>query len=566
MGFGVRLMGISIRSKIVLLCILPVLVFALMISGLSVHLLTRAADEQVKDTRALLIAARKSSLEHSVQVAQSAIASIYEASAVGDMAARDKAVAILRRLTYGTDGYYFGYDGDSTRVFWADKDFKIGESFKSFKDPDGVYVINELVRVAREGSHFQNYAFPVPNSDKIVQKIGYSVFLAKWNLMIGTAVNFDDIEAEVMQISGELRARSRSLISLILGLSAVAFILLAVIAASLVKHLLMPLLDLRRKLDEIAQGEGDLTQRLPILRSDELGQLATSFNSFLRKIHGLVSHVVGVTQQLNTLVTDVSTQAQRSEVAMNLQRQETDQIAAAVNEMSAAASEVSSSAQGAYRAASDAELEGKHASLIVGANMESIHLLVGNLEASGDSLSMLQQEVQAIAGVVGVIRSIADQTNLLALNAAIEAARAGEAGRGFAVVADEVRALANRTQSSTQDIRAMISRLEDGTAMTVSTMKLSSDAGGHSREQAVKASASLQTIAKLAGSITEMNTHIVSAAAEQTAVSEEVNRSIQHIAAAIDDVARDTRLGALAASQLAEVSRDLNSAVNQFRI
>lgn len=559
-------MGVSIRSKIVLLCIVPVLLFALIISGLAVHLLTQAVDEQVRDTRALLIAARKSNLEHSVQIAQSAIESIYETSAPGDMVAREKAVSVLRHLTYGSDGYFFGYDADSVRVFWADKDFKIGENFKDFKDPDGVYVINELIRVARNNTHFQNYAFPVPNSDKVVQKIGYSVFLPKWDLMIGTAVNFDDIEAEVMQISGELTARSRSLITLILELSAVAFVLLAVVSASQVKRLLMPLLDLRRKLDEIAQGGGDLTQRLPNLRSDELGQLAASFNSFLDKIHALVSYVVGVTLQLNALVTDVSAQAQRSEVAMNMQRQETDQIAAAVNEMSTAAAEVSHSAQGAYRAARDAEYEGEAASKTVSASMDSIHLLVANLETSGNSLGMLQREVQAISGVVGVIRSIADQTNLLALNAAIEAARAGEAGRGFAVVADEVRALANRTQASTQDIHAMIAKLEEGTAITVSAMKISSQAGGNSKEQAVRAAASLQTITKLAGTITEMNTHIASAAAEQTAVSEEVNKSIQHIAAAIDTVARDTRLGALTAGNLAEVSRDLTSAINQFRI
>jgi methyl-accepting chemotaxis protein len=559
-------MTLSIRSKVILLCVAPALLLAFMITALAVTLLQATADEQARDTRATLIATRKTALEHAVQVAQSAIAPIYATSAPGDLGARDKAIAILKQLHYSTDGYYFGYDTDSVRVFWADKDLKIGESFKDFRDPDGVFVINELVRVARDGSHFQTYRFALPNSDKVVPKLGYAMYLDKWKLMIGTAANLDDIEAQVAQITDELRQRRSELVMQILALSIAASIVLALIAAWQVKRLFRPLLQLRLQLESIASGDGDLTRRLPAVSHDELGQLAHSFNRFAAKIQGLVGNVAAMGQRLTALVAHVTDQAQRSEQAMALQRQETDQVAAAINQMSAAASQVAQHARQAAHAANQAQHEGACAGEIVNASVDSVNVLVDNLKTSGVSLTRLQSEVGAIAGVLAVIRSIADQTNLLALNAAIEAARAGEAGRGFAVVADEVRALASRTQESTKEIHGMIGRLEDGTVNTVSAMTQSSETGSQTRERALRAMTSLEAIAALISTINSMNAQIAGAASEQTAVSEEINRSVQHIATSIESVARDTRQGADTARELSSLSAELGAAIRQFRI
>ena len=559
-------MTLSIRSKVVVLCVAPALLLAFMIAGLSVMLLQQTADDQVNDTRTTLIASRKSALEYSVQVAQSAIASIYDTSAPGDFSARDKAISVLKQLRYGTDGYYFGYDANSIRVFWADKDVKIGESFREFQDPDGVPVINELVRVAKEGSHYRSYRFPVPNSDKVVPKIGYALYLEKWKLMIGTAVNMDDIDDQVAQVTEELKSRRSELVWQILALSMVATVLLALLAAWQVKRLFSPLLQLRMQLDNIASGDGDLTRRLPVTADDELGQLARAFNRFVDKIHGLIGNVAGMTYRLNNLVTDVTDQAQRSERAMDLQRQETDQVATAINEMCTAALQVAQNAQEAAQAANQAQDEGAAAEEIVNASVDSVNGLVANLNTSGVTLTQLQTEVDAIAGVLAVIRSIAEQTNLLALNAAIEAARAGEAGRGFAVVADEVRALASRTQESTKEIHGMIGRLEAGTVDTVSAMKQSSEAGSKTRDQAVRAMTSLEAIATLISTINSMNAQIASAAAQQTAVSEEINRSVQQIAVSIETVAQDTQRGANTARELSSLSSDLDSAIRQFKI
>ncbi|WP_442963610.1 methyl-accepting chemotaxis protein [Pseudomonas sp. MF6755] len=273
-----------------------------------------------------------------------------------------------------------------------------------------------------------------------------------------------------------------------------------------------------------------------------------------------------MTTQLNQLVGAVADQAARSEEATDKQRHETDQVAAAINQMSAAAHEVAQNAQGAATAANQADSEGKAATQIVSLSVQSIHALVSDLRHSEGALNQLQDDVHSIVSVLSVIRSIAEQTNLLALNAAIEAARAGEAGRGFAVVADEVRALASKTQRSTQEIQGMIDRLQQGTANTVMAMRRSSEAGSSTSEAAGRATVSLNAIAELISTINLMNTQIASAAEEQTAVSEEVNRSVHQIAVVVEGVAQETRQGAETARSLASLSENLNAMVRQFKV
>ncbi|WP_373877843.1 methyl-accepting chemotaxis protein [Pseudomonas turukhanskensis] len=251
---------------------------------------------------------------------------------------------------------------------------------------------------------------------------------------------------------------------------------------------------------------------------------------------------------------------------MASQRHETDQVATAINEMSAAAHQVAQSAQGAASAAQKTDQEGQAAKKVVDGSITRIHALVGDIRTSGTSLDSLQQDVQSIVSVLGVIRSIAEQTNLLALNAAIEAARAGEAGRGFAVVADEVRALASRTQQSTQEIQGMIDRLQKGTEDAVTAMRRSSEAGDVTSQQANQAGASLDAIAELIATINAMNAQIASAAEEQTAVAEEINRSVHQIAGAVDRVADETQQSAQSARSLADLGNRLGALVRQFRI
>lgn len=560
-------MRLSLKAKVLSLAVLPVLLFALVMSLTTVWILQNQANQEVEETRQRLLNDAKATLKSYVEVAMTAIKPLYDAAQPGDEAARAQVIKLLSNITYGTDGYFFGYDSQTVRLFKGNSPEGVGKNFQDNRDPNGVYTNRELVRVAKDGSHYAQYSSSLPGNEHVlVPKLGYTEYLPKWDMVIGTVVNLDGIEAQVAEVRASVKERMQGMILSIVAITFVVLLVIAVIGMLVANTILRPLHLMKANLDDIAAGEGDLTHRLAITSQDELGDLARSFNRFVDKIHAMVRQITDMTFQLTTLVGQVSDQAHRSEQAMERQRHETDQVATAINEMSSAAQEVARSAQGASVAAQKTDEEGQVAKRVVDGSIQQIHALVSDIRSSGSSLDSLQQDVTSIVSVLGVIRSIADQTNLLALNAAIEAARAGEAGRGFAVVADEVRALASRTQQSTQEIQGMIDRLQQGTDEAVQAMRRSSEAGVGTSEQANQAGESLDAMAQLIGTINSMNAQIASAAEEQTAVAEEINRSVHQIAVAVDNVADETQQGAQTTRSLAQLGQRLGDLVGQFRI
>ena len=560
-------MHLSLKQKMILLALLPVLLLALVLCGGTAKILTDRAESEIAHTRERLMAQSKKELKGYVEVAFTAIADLYEDSPSGDMTARAEAIERLSRIKFDNAGYFYGHDSNIVRLFRGTNPDGVGTSMKDRRDQQGVLINTELVRAAKDGSHYLQYFSSMPGKDSVLlPKLSYNLYLPKWDLAIGTSINIDSIDAELAQIQAQIDERIEAIVTSTLVLAAIMLVALGLVGLALSNSIVRPIQRIKDNLDDIAAGDGDLTHRLQITSQDEVGELASSFNRFVDKIHGMVSQMVEVTTQLTELVGEVAAQARRSEVAMAQQRQETDQVATAIHEMSAAAQEVAQSAQNAANAAQQTDQEGQDAKRVVDVTVQHIHALVQDIRESGASIDNLRKDVDSIVNVLGVIRSIADQTNLLALNAAIEAARAGEACRGFAVVADEVRALASRTQQSTQEIQGMIDRLEQGTQSAVNAMTRSSDAGESSSEQANRAGVSLDAIAHLIGTINAMNAQIASAAEEQTSVAEEINRSVHQIAMSVDQVADETQHGAQTARNLEQLGNRLGSLVKQFRI
>lgn len=557
--------SLQLRTKVLLLGLVPVGLLTLIICCVAWMALQQFAAQQEQQTRALLLEEQKAELEHYVSIALETIQPLYDASAAGDLTARTQAITLLKRLKYGTDGYFWGYDSRSIRLFRGTSDSQIGESFESFQDPNGVYAIRELVQAAKNSTHYVNFGFSLPNSNQLVPKLGYAIYLPKWDMMFGTAINLDQTEAAVQKARAQFEQQLNWLLTLIVGSSAAVLAVMMGIALVMSRSILEPLHQLKSQLDAMASGEGDLTGRLPITQNDELGALAQSFNCFVEKIQRLVQQVAQTTQQLSTLVSAVTHQAQRSEQSLHLQHRETDQVATAINQLLASSHEVRQNTQNAAQAAQQTHQETQTAKQVVDQSVSSIHTLVGEIQSSSHTLGQLQQDVQGIVGVLEVIRSIAEQTNLLALNAAIEAARAGETGRGFAVVADEVRALASRTQHSTKEIQTMIDRLQHATQEAVHTMQRATQMGENTRDQSNRADASLDEIARLITLMNSMNAHIAQATQEQSHVAEEVNRSIHQIAQAVDQVTDEASQSTETARQLNRLGEQLQALVRQFR-
>jgi methyl-accepting chemotaxis protein len=556
----------SFKTKILLLTLLPVLLFALVL-GLSARSTLQAqAEQEVAQTRERLLEESRTRLKDYASIAQTSITELYERAAAGDLSGRALAISRLSNVKYGDDGYFIGYDSQVVRLFRGDSSEGIGTNMSDRKDINGKYLNREMVEAAKNQTHFVTYSGGVVNTDKVVPKLAYSFYLPKWNMVVVTAVNLDSIETQVTNVRADVELRIHHLMLSIALIAGALIGIIGALALLLVKRSLRPLTLIRAHLDEIAAGEGDLTRRLPLVSRDELGQLAGSFNAFIEKIHSLVSQIVAMSEQLTGSVSHVAEQSRQIDRAMDRQRLETDQVAAAINQMSSAAQEVSASAHNAANAAVETDRQSRHARQIVNGSIARIQALTVELDESGLSMQNLQNDVTSIVTVLDVIRSIAEQTNLLALNAAIEAARAGAAGRGFAVVADEVRALASRTQRSTQEIQAMVERLESATGGVVTAMHQSTEAAQGANAEADQAGEFLGNTVELIATINAMNAQIASAAEEQTAVAEEINRGVHQIARAIDAVANQTQQGVQTVDELYAIGSRLQGLLGQFKI
>lgn len=322
---------------------------------------------------------------------------------------------------------------------------------------------------------------------------------------------------------------------------------------------------LRRVMEDMTRND-DLSQVVSIQANDEVGAMGHAFNQMIAKFRSSLQAVAEVTGRLGQVSDQVSSVADDTLQQVVQQRMETEQVASAMHEMSATVQEVAGHAAQTAQASQNADSATREGVAVAARASEAIAMLIGEIENAAQVVERVQADSSSISEVLGVITSIAEQTNLLALNAAIEAARAGEQGRGFAVVADEVRTLAARTQNSTGEIQQMIQRLHEAVADAVQAMEAARQRAGQSVGHVEETSQGLNSIAIEVTGINDMNLQIAAAAEEQSAVAEEINRNVANISAAADGTSRGATATHEQSEVLVELAAELRRLVSQFKL
>jgi len=326
------------------------------------------------------------------------------------------------------------------------------------------------------------------------------------------------------------------------------------------------LASMENRFRDIAEGERDLTRRIQVNGNDTIDKLGVYFNTFLGNIQGLIIKTAEAVGQLSSAAEQVNVIGVKTNDSIRTQKDDIDQVAAALNELSMSVQEIANNASDGATKAKDADTVASDGRQVVNTTIETINHLAGEVDKAADVMEKLKADSNNIGVVLDVIKGIAEQTNLLALNAAIEAARAGEQGRGFAVVADEVRTLASRTQQSTSEIRSMIERLQEGAEHATTTMVEGRKQAQASVAQAANAGDSLNKITEVVATISDMNMLIASGVEEQSATVESLNHNIMSISRAAEESAVTANNSALAGEQLREIAYTLQQTVGQFKL
>jgi methyl-accepting chemotaxis protein len=460
-------------------------------------------------------------------------------------------------------------------------DLIIGFDFSSLKSyQDEASKVKDVAYSAylkKDGSPLTEYKAPADKS-RVLEKrypisvdgenLGYVLIgMSKDSIESGKAASQKRIN---QAINGVTESSSQSLSQftiIIAGISVAMLLYIVTIMVALFRiFIVKPLNETSTLINGLAQGGGDLTVTLPVKSDDEIGQLSKAVNNFVNSLKSMIESIASEVNNLITSSSDLRDFSSEQSMRSETQRNETTQVATAIEEMTATVQEVARNASSAANAAGEADEAAGKGKDVVSGTVSSINSLASEVENAADVIDKLRQDSENIGTVLDVIKGIAEQTNLLALNAAIEAARAGEQGRGFAVVADEVRTLASRTQESTQEIQEMIERLQSRSSDAVNVMEQGRQRAEKTVNQAALAGESLDSITAAVASINEMNTLIAAAAEEQSAVSEEINKNVVNINDLADDSVNGAQKTTSESEALAALAQRLQDLVSQFRV
>ncbi|WP_295891365.1 methyl-accepting chemotaxis protein [uncultured Vibrio sp.] len=529
--------------KLKLMALIAIAVTLMLIT--SVYQLHQTYQSDIED--------RKSAMQEQVKAAVSLV-QYYSNKYPSDQAlARQEAKSALEAMRFEGNNYFWVIDTNNTLIMHPLRQSQVGESMKMITDASGKQHWLEMTTIgSRSGEGFLTYAWIAP-SGEVSEKISYVENFSHWNWVIGTGVHFLDIE-------------SRFLSSVVGQIGALVIVLVILIAAGVVigNDICDPLNQLTKRVKQLEQG--DLTQDFRMKRNDEIGDISSALHSASQSMRSTLQLASDSTQQSVSMSSTIAAATQQWSHSITEQHQQLAQLAIAMEEMSSTINEVARNAETASNSTSEINGQVIASNRLMNTALASIHNVSKGIKNSDERVGDLKMGVEEISNVTQVIQGVSEQTNLLALNAAIEAARAGEQGRGFAVVADEVRSLASRTQQSTIEIQETISKLNDSSVKSVQSMSECTDQTRVCVDNTEQIQQALERIASLVSGANDMIIQVATATEQQGTVTEEINSTVTNIHKATDEISQGAQHLTSESQALNLAASELNDRLKEFTV
>ncbi|WP_404339720.1 methyl-accepting chemotaxis protein [Pseudoalteromonas mariniglutinosa] len=553
----------SLKLRIYLLAFSPFLFIALISAITQVQTLKAVNDGVSVLVENATIETEKNRL---VTVMDSAISMIQSEINKPGKKGLEEGLALLNKYKFDNgDGYLYAYKTNGLRLMHG-AGGKLNVNLFNLQDTQGNYLIQDIINSAVSGDGFSQFYFPKPGETESSKKYGYGVYVKKWDTVIGTGFYIDSadkIVAEIKTSVSDIKSDSQWIAFMILT---IAFALLTMLVLASSRSVLTPLMTLCVAVKSLASGQGDLTKKLPNSSIDILNNISKDFNLFLDSMADDIKHLKESSKDLLSISSRTNEQQKTLLHSSVRQMNETNLVASAIEEMKANSNEISNHAETTKRSAEETELEIKEVLEHVTSSSKELNRLSFVLNTAEQSINVVGGNVDKINIALGVIQSIAEQTNLLALNAAIEAARAGEQGRGFAVVADEVRGLAQRSQQSTVEIKDILEQLQQSAVKATEDMNSSIEKRKIVESAMTKISEIIHSSSSSINHLTQMNIQVFTGASEQSKVASDIAKNVVGIAELANHIGEESKKTAEQMSLLDEHVKIITHINEKFKV